>query len=82
MKDPQREAMRLINHFTLSGYIQDLKSSEYMVGFAKFAAIQHLTEITTPDLTPEEIIFNFKVVKEISSLEISYPLWAANPSRH
>lgn len=74
MNDPKNEAMRLVNKFTMFGFINSEATSDSMVGFAKFAAIQHLTEITTPKLTPEEIIFNFTVVNEISNLEISYPL--------
>jgi hypothetical protein len=45
MKDPQLEAMRLVNKFTLYGFIKDPETSDLMVSFAKFAAIQHVTEI-------------------------------------
>jgi hypothetical protein len=45
-----------------------------MVTFAKFAAIQHVTEITTPDLDPEQIVYSMKLVTAITNLEISYPL--------
>lgn len=70
----KNEAIRLVNHFTLNGFIRDEKSSEQMVAFAKFAAIQHLTEITTPDLGPETIVEYMALVVEISKLDISYPL--------
>jgi hypothetical protein len=42
MKDPQLEAMRLVNKFTLYGFIKDPETSDLMVSFAKFAAIQHV----------------------------------------
>lgn len=74
MRDLKLEAIRLVNHFTMNGFIRDEQSSEQMVAFAKFAAIQHLTEITTPDLDPEVIVQYMSLVAEISKLEISYPL--------
>ncbi len=55
------------------GFIRDEATSDLMVMFAKFAAGQHLTEITTPDMTPEQIVFNMQVMTAISNLEISYP---------
>ena len=73
MKDPKSEAMRLVNKFTLYGFIRDEATSDLMVMFAKFAAQQHITEITTPEMTPEQIVFNMSVVSAISDLEISYP---------
>ena len=73
MKDPHLEAMRLVNKFTLYGFIRDEATSDLMVMFAKFAATQHVTEITTPDMTPEQIVNNMQIVSAISSLEISYP---------
>lgn len=73
MKDPKSEAMRLVNKFTLYGFIRDAATSDLMIMFAKFAAQQHITEITTPEMTPEQIVFNMSVVSAISDLEISYP---------
>jgi hypothetical protein len=73
MKDPQLEAMRLVNKFTLYGFIKDPQTSDLMVSFAKFAAIQHVTEITTPDMAPEQVVYNMQVMTAISNLEISYP---------
>ena len=74
MNDPQLEAMRLVNKFTLYGSIKDPQTSDLMVGFAKFAAIQHVTEITTPDLDPAQIVYSMQLVTAITNLEISYPL--------
>ena len=73
MMNLKNEAIRLVNHFTMNGFIKDEQSSEQMVAFAKFAAIQHLTEITTPDLGPEVIVQYMSLVSEISKLDISYP---------
>ena len=75
MTKTRNEAIRLVNHFTLNGFITDEKSSEQMVAFAKFAAIQHITEIMSPKLEPEVIVEYMAIVAEISKLEISYPLW-------
>ena len=74
MNDPQLEAMRLVNKFTLYGFIKDPETSDLMVTFAKFAAIQHVTEITTPDLDPEQIVYSMHLVTAITNLDISYPL--------
>ena len=73
MNDPKTVAIRLVNKFTMYGFIRDDATSDLMVMFAKFAASQHLTEITTPDMTPEQIVFNMQVMTAISNLEISYP---------
>ena len=73
MKNTRNEAIRLVNHFTMNGFIKDELSSDQMVAFAKFAAIQHLTEITRPDLGPEIIVEYMGLVSEISKLDISYP---------
>ena len=73
MTDAKVEAMRLVNKFTMYGFIRDEATSDLMVMFAKFAAQQHIVEITTPDMTPEQIVFNMSVVSAISNLEISYP---------
>ena len=73
MNDPKTVAIRLVNKFTMYGFIRDEATSDLMVMFAKFAAGQHLTEITTPDMTPEQIVFNMQVMTAISNLEISYP---------
>jgi len=74
MKDTRNEAIRLVNHFTMNGFIKDQTTSDQMVAFAKFAAIQHLTEITSPDLDLEVIVETMAIISEISKLEISYPL--------
>lgn len=73
MNDPKTVAIRLVNKFTMYGFIRDEATSDLMVMFAKFAATQHITEITTPDMTPEQIVFNMQVMTAISNLEISYP---------
>jgi len=73
MKNTRNEAIRLVNHFTMNGFIKDETTSDQMVAFAKFAAIQHLTEITTPELDPEVIMEYMMLVSEISKLDISYP---------
>jgi hypothetical protein len=73
MNDPKTVAIRLVNKFTMYGFIRDEATSDLMVMFAKFAAGQHLTEITRPDMTPEQIVFNMQVMTAISNLEISYP---------
>ena len=73
MNDPKTVAIRLVNKFTMYGFIRDEATSDLMVMFAKFAAGQHLTEITTPDMTPEQIVNNMQIVSAISNLEISYP---------
>ena len=73
MKDTKNEALRLINHFTMNGFIKDELSSDQMVAFAKFAAIQHLTEITSPNLDLEVIVETMAIISEISKLDISYP---------
>ena len=65
---------KLVNKFTLYGFIKDPETSDLMVSFAKFAAIQHVTEITTPDLDPAQIVYSMQLVKAITNLEISYPL--------
>jgi hypothetical protein len=70
---PNETAIRLVNKFTMYGFIRDGETSDLMVMFAKFAATQHITEITTPDMDPEQIIYNMQVVSAISNLEISYP---------
>jgi hypothetical protein len=74
MKDTRNEAIRLVNHFTMNGFIKDQTTSDQMVAFAKFAAIQHLTEITSPNLDIEVIVETMAIISEISKLEISYPL--------
>jgi hypothetical protein len=74
MKDTRNEAIRLVNHFTMNGFIKDQTTSDQMVAFAKFAAIQHLTEITSPSLDIEVIVETMAIISEISKLEISYPL--------
>ena len=74
MKNTRNEAIRLVNHFTMNGFIKDELSSDQMVAFAKFAAIQHLTEITSPNLDLEVIVETMAIISEISKLEISYPL--------
>ena len=73
MKNTKNEAIRLVNHFTMNGFIKDELTSDQMVAFAKFAAIQHLTEITNPDMEPEVIVETMAIVSEISKLDISYP---------
>jgi hypothetical protein len=73
MRDPKLEAMRLVNKFTLYGFIRNAETSDLMVMFAKFAAQQHVVEITTPDMEPEQIVFNMHLMTAISNLEISYP---------
>ena len=75
MKNTRNEALRLVNHFTMNGFIKDELSSDQMVAFAKFAAIQHLTEITSPNMDLEVIVETMAIISEISKLEISYPLW-------
>jgi hypothetical protein len=74
MKDTRNEAIRLVNHFTMNGFIKDQTTSDQMVAFAKFAAIQHLTEITSPNLDIEVIVETMAIISEISKLDISYPL--------
>jgi hypothetical protein len=74
MKNTRNEAIRLVNHFTMNGFIKDELSSDQMVAFAKFAAIQHLTEITSPNLDLEVIVETMAIISEISKLEISYPI--------
>ena len=74
MKNTRNEALRLVNHFTMNGFIKDELSSDQMVAFAKFAAIQHLTEITSPQMDLEVIVETMAIISEISKLEISYPL--------
>lgn len=73
MSDPKTVAIRLVNKFTMYGFIRDEATSDLMIMFAKFAATQHVTEITTPDMTPEQIVNNMQIVSAISNLEISYP---------
>ena len=74
MTNLKTEAIRLVNHFTLNKFMVDETSSNLMVAFAKFAAIQHLTEITTFNQDPDIIVENLKLISEINSLEISYPI--------
>jgi hypothetical protein len=57
----------------MNGFIKDELSSDQMVAFAKFAAIQHLTEISSPDLDLEVIVETMAIISEISKLDISYP---------
>jgi hypothetical protein len=57
----------------MNGFIKDETTSDQMVAFAKFAAIQHLTEITSPDLDLEVIVETMAIISEISKLDISYP---------
>jgi hypothetical protein len=73
MKNTRNEAIRLVNHFTMNGFIKDQTTSDQMVAFAKFAAIQHLTEITSPNLDLEVIVETMAIISEISKLDISYP---------
>ena len=73
MKNTKNEAIRLVNHFTMNGFIKDELTSDQMVAFAKFAAIQHLTEITSPNLDLEVIVETMAIISEISKLDISYP---------
>jgi hypothetical protein len=54
-------------------FIKDETTSDQMVAFAKFAAIQHLTEITSPNLDLEVIVETMAIISEISKLDISYP---------
>ena len=75
MKNTRNEAIRLVNHFTMNGFIKDETTSDQMVAFAKFAAIQHLTEISSPNLDLEVIVETMAIISEISKLDISYPLW-------
>jgi hypothetical protein len=74
MKNTRNEAIRLVNHFTMNGFIKDQTTSDQMVAFAKFAAIQHLTEITSPNLDIEVIVETMAIISEISKLDISYPI--------
>jgi len=73
MKNTKNEAIRLVNHFTMNGFIKDEQTSDQMVAFAKFAAIQHLTEITSPEMDLEVIVETMAIISEISKLDISYP---------
>ena len=73
MKNTKNEAIRLVNHFTMNGFIKDELSSDQMVAFAKFAAIQHLTEISSPNMDLEVIVETMAIISEISKLDISYP---------
>ena len=73
MKNTRNEALRLVNHFTMNGFIKDELSSDQMVAFAKFAAIQHLTEISSPNMDLEVIVETMAIISEISKLDISYP---------
>ena len=73
MKNTKHEAIRLVNHFTMNGFIKDELSSDQMVAFAKFAAIQHLTEISSPNMDLEVIVETMAIISEISKLDISYP---------
>ena len=73
MKNTRNEAIRLVSHFTMNGFIKDETTSDQMVAFAKFAAIQHLTEITSPNLDLEVIVETMAIISEISKLDISYP---------
>ncbi len=73
MKNTRNEAIRLVNHFTMNGFIKDETTSDQMVAFAKFAAIQHLTEITSPNMDLEVIVETMAIISEISKLDISYP---------
>ena len=73
MKNTKNEALRLVNHFTMNGFIKDPETSDLMVSFAKFAAIQHLTEITNPKMDLEVIVETMAIISEISKLDISYP---------
>jgi hypothetical protein len=57
----------------MNGFIKDQTTSDQMVAFAKFAAIQHLTEITSPNLDLEVIVETMAIISEISKLDISYP---------
>ena len=74
MKNTRNEAIRLVNHFTMNGFIKDQTTSDQMVAFAKFAAIQHLTEITSPNMDLEVIVETMAIISEISKLDIFYPL--------
>ena len=73
MKNTKNEAIRLVNHFTMNGFIKYELSSDQMVAFAKFAAIQHLTEISSPNMDLEVIVETMAIISEISKLDISYP---------
>ena len=73
MKNTKNEALRLVNHFTMNGFIKDELTSDQMVAFAKFAAIQHLTEISSPNMDLEVIVETMAIISEISKLDISYP---------
>jgi hypothetical protein len=57
----------------MNGFIKDETTSDQMVAFAKFAAIQHLTEITSPNMDLEVIVETMAIISEISKLDISYP---------
>lgn len=70
---PQERAMRLVNLFTFYGYIVDATTSELAIGFAKFAAKQHVIEVTTPDLPIDQVVENMALISAINELEISYP---------
>jgi hypothetical protein len=58
----------------MNGFIKDETTSDQMVAFAKFAAIQHLTEITSPNMDLEVIVETMAIISEISKLDISYPI--------
>ena len=55
-------------------FIKDPETSDLMVSFAKFAAIQHISEITTPQTPVEQVVDHMKIIAAITNLEISYPL--------
>lgn len=58
----QLEAIRLIELFTC--YAIDLPNSKRRE-YAVFSAAQHITNITTPDLPLDKIVFNLAVAGEI-----------------
>lgn len=59
---PRLEAQRLVQLF-MNHYIDIDQSAKYQ--YAVFAAIQHVTDNTTPLLSPDQIVFNMSVVSEL-----------------
>lgn len=61
--DHKREAIRLIEHFTSYGIdISPERRREYAV----FSALQHVNELTTPQMDIEKLVFYISVAGEIS----------------
>ena len=59
---PRMEAQRLVQLF--QNYSIDI-DNKYRYQYSIFSAIQHVTDNTTPLLSPEQIIFNMAVVGEL-----------------